>query len=212
MGKTRGNSGKPDEHERQVEDADEDGQQDQLTQKGATCCRRFVGKNLGARPVDKTIVAQVKVEEGGVEGARCLLQEEKNGKSWNQPAVSKDASKPAQSGDQVQLPSVFPLGQNILQPEGSVDSGEQEGCGGEEENSGAAKVGGDQAGQVVTCHRAQAQARLGCSEPLQPGGWFPGSEVAQVGEGEDEDGEGTAAQPVQEAGQVVAEEWQARII
>ena len=211
MGKTRGNSGKPDEHERQVEDADEDGQHDQLTQKGATCCRRFVGKNLGARPVDKIIVAQVEVEEGGVEGTRCLLQEEKNGKSWNQPGVSKDASKPAQSGDQVQLPSVFPLGQNILQPEGSVDSGEQEGCGGEEENSGAAKVGGDQAGEVVTCDRAKAQARFGCREPLQPGCGLSGGKVAQIRESEDKDCEGSAAQPVQKAGQVEAEEWQAGV-
>ena len=126
--------------------------------------------------------------------------------------MSKDTSKASQSGDQIQLPSVLPPWQNILQPEGSVDSGEQERRGREEENSGAAEVGGDQAGQVVTCHRAQAQARLGCSEPLQPGRGFPGGEVAQVGEGEDKDGEGAAAQPVEEAGQVVAEEWQARIV
>ena len=64
MGKAGGNSGKPDEHKRQVEDADEDGQHEQLAQEGASRCCRFVGKNLRARPVDKVVVAQVKVEEG----------------------------------------------------------------------------------------------------------------------------------------------------
>ena len=64
MGKARGNSGNPDEHERQVEDANEDRQHQQLAQKSATCCCRFVGKNLRACPVDKIVVAQVQVEEG----------------------------------------------------------------------------------------------------------------------------------------------------
>ena len=47
--------------------------------------------------------------------------------------------------------------------------------------------------------------------PLEPGGGLPSSKVAQVGEGEGEDGEGAAAEAVQEAGQVVAEERQARV-
>ena len=72
-------------------------------------------------------------------------------------------------------------------------------------------MGGDQAGQVVTCHCAQAQAGLGCCEPLQTGRGFSGSEVAEVGEGEHEDSKGASTQSIQEAGQVVAEERQARI-
>ena len=64
MGKAGGNSGKPDEHKRQVEDADEDGQHEQLAQEGAPRCCRFVGKNLRARPIDKVVIAQVKIEEG----------------------------------------------------------------------------------------------------------------------------------------------------
>ena len=64
VGKAGGNSGKADEHKRQVEDANKDGQHDQLAQEGASRCCRFVGKNLRAGPVDKVVVAQVKVEEG----------------------------------------------------------------------------------------------------------------------------------------------------
>ena len=64
MGKTRGNRSKSNEHERQVEDANEDWQHQQLAQKCAPCCCRFVGKNLRARPVDKIVIAQVEVEEG----------------------------------------------------------------------------------------------------------------------------------------------------
>ena len=47
--------------------------------------------------------------------------------------------------------------------------------------------------------------------PAEPGGGLPSSKVAQVGEGEDEDGEGAATEAVQEAGQVVAEERKARV-
>ena len=47
--------------------------------------------------------------------------------------------------------------------------------------------------------------------PAEPGGGLPSSKVAQVGEAEDEDGEGAATEAVQEAGQVVAEERQARV-
>ena len=49
------------------------------------------------------------------------------------------------------------------------------------------------------------------TSPAEPGGGLPSSKVAQVGEGEGEDGEGAAAEAVQEAGQVVAEERNPRV-
>ena len=194
-----------------MEDADEDRQQNQLPQKGTSCCCRFVGKDLRAGPVDKVIVAQVKIEEGWVKGSWCLLQEEKHGKCRNQPSMTMHVSKASQSWDQIQLLSLLPLWQDILQPQASVDSGKQERAGREEQHGHAAKVGGDQAGEVVTCDRAKAQARLGCREPLQPGRGLSGGKVAQIRESEDKDCEGAAAQPVQKAGQVEAEEWQAGV-
>lgn len=118
---TRGDSGKPDEHERHVEDVDKKGKEEQLAQESTTSCCRFVREDLRAGPVEQGVVAEVEVEESRVKGPGSLLKEEEQSKSRNEPAVAKaTSSKSSKARNQVQLLALLPLGQDVLKAEGSV--------------------------------------------------------------------------------------------